>query len=152
MRTEHIILYLEAYLDNQLPVGERRSVEAHLAVCPACTRHLQTARRLTEELKPTLTAALGQPSLPPALRQRVRTTLYTPQTAPQPFWSWAVPGRVFNAVGTLAMVALRFEGCRARNEHVGAAPEMARAGPEPRSASASTLRPGAAQSVNVWCR
>ncbi|HXV97099.1 MAG TPA: zf-HC2 domain-containing protein [Anaerolineae bacterium] len=106
MRTEHVILYIEAYLDNQLPVGERRSVEAHLAVCPACTQHLQAARRLAEELKPTLTAALGHPSLPPALRQRVRATLYSPQSAPQPFWSWAAPGRVFNAVGTLVMVAL----------------------------------------------
>jgi len=106
MLTKHVTPYLEVYLDNQLPAEERRLVEAHLAICPTCTSRLHTARRLADELKPTLTAALGQPVSPLALRQRVRYALNAAQDTPRSFFSWAIPGRVFNAVGTLAVIAL----------------------------------------------
>lgn len=103
MRTNHVTSLLEAYLDSRLSVEERRSVDAHLAVCPACRERLQIARRLVGELKPTILAALGQPALPPVLRQHVRRAVNTPSP-----WSfnWAVPGRVLNTVGTLAVIAL----------------------------------------------
>lgn len=106
MLTKHVVSVLEAYLDNQLSAEECRSIEAHLAVCPACMERFYTARRLADELKPTLIAALGQPAPPPALRQRVRAALNTPPETRPPFFNWAVPGRVLNAAGTLAVIAL----------------------------------------------
>lgn len=105
MRTNHVTSWLEAYLDNRLSPEERRSVEAHLAVCPACVERLHIARHLLNELKPTMRAALGHPALPPALRRRVRQAVYAPQNVSRPF-NWAIPGRVLNFVGTLAVIAL----------------------------------------------
>jgi anti-sigma factor RsiW len=106
MLTKHVTSSLEAYLDNQLPAAERRSVEVHLANCPACTKRLYAIRRLVDELRPTMLAALGQPAPPSALRQRIRQTLKTRAESPRPFFDWAVPGRVLNTVGTLAVMAL----------------------------------------------
>ncbi|GIK38230.1 MAG: hypothetical protein BroJett011_20630 [Chloroflexota bacterium] len=103
MPTNHVTFLLEAYLDNRLSPAERRSVEAHLALCQPCREQLHIARRLVDELKPTMLAALGQPTLPPALRQRVRRAANTPQP-----WSfnWTFPGRVLNTIGTATVIAL----------------------------------------------
>jgi hypothetical protein len=104
MPTKHVISALEAYLDNRLSLEERRAVEAHLVICPACKERLYTARRLTGELGPTLMAALGQPAPPPALRQRVRHAFEGMSDTPRPFFNWS--GQVLNAAGTLAVIAL----------------------------------------------
>ncbi|MCL4303043.1 MAG: PD40 domain-containing protein [Anaerolineae bacterium] len=103
MPTDHVTSLLEAYLDDRLSSEERRSVEAHLAFCQSCREQLHIARRLVDELKPTMLAALGQPALPPALRQRVRRAVNTPQP-----WSfnWTFPGRVLNTLGTAAVISL----------------------------------------------
>ncbi|MCK6629544.1 MAG: zf-HC2 domain-containing protein [Anaerolineae bacterium] len=106
MPTEHITSALEAYLDYQLAPEERRAVETHLAVCPTCREDLRAARHLANELRPTLIAALGQPVPSPALRQRVRRAFEANSESQRRFISWAVTGKVFNAVGTLAVIAL----------------------------------------------
>jgi hypothetical protein len=106
MLTKHVTASLEAYLDNHLAAAERHSVEAHLAICPACKERLYAARRLADELRPTLIAALGQPNPSPALRQRVRRAVISPADTPRPRFDWAVPGRALNAVGTLALIGL----------------------------------------------
>jgi TolB protein len=105
MSTNHVTSLLEAYLDNRLSPAERRSVESHLAVCPVCMERLHIARRLVNELKPTMLAALGRPAPPPALRQRIRQAVNTPQKASRPF-NWTIPGRLLNTVGTVAVIAL----------------------------------------------
>lgn len=105
MFTKHVTALLEAYLDQQLSVEEQQQVEAHISTCPACAYQLEVARRLALELKPTLNAALGRPVPSQALRQRVRQAIIeTPERAP--FFQWVAPGRVLNAVGTAAVIAM----------------------------------------------
>jgi anti-sigma factor RsiW len=41
---------LSDYLDDDLPPGERRRVEAHVELCPECRRVLRTLRRTLEGL------------------------------------------------------------------------------------------------------
>jgi anti-sigma factor RsiW len=42
--------HLSAYLESQLTPGELRRVEAHVSICPNCTRVLQTLRRMLDGL------------------------------------------------------------------------------------------------------
>lgn len=105
MLTKHVTASIEAYLDQQLSAEECQQVETHISTCPACAYQLEVARRLALELKPTLDAALGRPVPSPALRQRVRQAITEPP-ARSAFFTWVAPGRVLNAVGTAAMVAL----------------------------------------------
>jgi anti-sigma factor RsiW len=42
--------HLSEYLDRQLSSDERERVEAHVGVCPHCTRVLATLRRMLEGL------------------------------------------------------------------------------------------------------
>ncbi|MFN8459171.1 MAG: zf-HC2 domain-containing protein [Anaerolineae bacterium] len=105
MFTKHVTASLEAYLDQQLSAAERQQVEAHISTCPACAYQLEVARRLALELKPTLNAAFGRPLPPHALRQRVRQAITeTPERSS--FFQWVAPGRVLNAVGTAAVIAM----------------------------------------------
>jgi anti-sigma factor RsiW len=106
MSIKHVTQHIEAYLDHQLSLEERRLVEAHLATCPSCTRHLHDAQRVANELGPMLKTTLGQPLPPPALRQRVRQALRAADTQRQFSFPWAAWGRVLNAVGTLAIMAV----------------------------------------------
>lgn len=106
MRTRHITKLIEPYLDQQLSATEQQRVEAHLANCPECTRRLYQAQRLNNELGEMMQAALGQPSPPPALRRRVRRALQEAEPSRRPGFDWAMPGRILNAVGTAAIIAL----------------------------------------------
>ncbi len=105
MLTKHVASAIEAYLDHQLSAEECRQVEAHLAICPACARQFYMAQRLLTELKPTMNAALGRPAIPSGLCYRVRHALEMAEP-PRPWLSWVVPGRVINAVGTVAVIGL----------------------------------------------
>jgi anti-sigma factor RsiW len=45
--------FLMAYLDGELPTGQRSTFERHMGDCPACVRYLETYRetlRLEREL------------------------------------------------------------------------------------------------------
>ena len=106
MPIRHVTHQIEAYLDNQLPPKERRRVREHLGNCPTCTRHLSQAQRVVAELGPTMNAALGQPAPPAALRHRIRQQLIEANTPRRLGFPWLLSGRVLNAVGTLAMIAL----------------------------------------------
>ncbi len=106
MHTNHIDKYIEAYLDSQLSSDLRQQVESHLHDCPACARQMAEAIRLQSELRPVLYAALGRPALPPYLHASVRTALEQ-RHAGRWFWlNWAATGRLVNAVGTVAVVAM----------------------------------------------
>lgn len=105
MFTKHVTASIEAYLDGQLAAEECQQIEAHISTCPACAYQLEVARRLALELKPTLNAALGQPVIPRALRQRIRQAISeTPHKTS--FFQWVASGRVLNAVGTAAAIAM----------------------------------------------
>lgn len=106
MPTKHVTQQIERYLDQQLSAEERQKVEEHLAICPLCMRRLFDARRLKYELGPVMQTALGRPTPPPALRQRVRQALAETQTSPRFRFDWAIPGRILNATATLAIIAL----------------------------------------------
>lgn len=106
MPTKHVIDQIEAYVDQTLPQAERQLVEAHLAICPACTAYLAEARRLASELGPTMLATLGRPLPPPALRYQVRDQL---DFSAAPRWisiPWTFSSRLLNTAGTLAVIAL----------------------------------------------
>lgn len=106
MLTKHITQQIEAYLDYQLSPEERRLVEAHVAICPACAQRLIESQHLVAELHSTLHLALGQPAPPSALRQRTQQRLKAVQAPSQPLFNWAVPKRLFGAIGTVAIIAL----------------------------------------------
>lgn len=44
---EHIDVWLDAYLDGELPAVQSRQVEAHLDDCPACRQRLEQRRGLS---------------------------------------------------------------------------------------------------------
>lgn len=106
MPTRHVIHLIEAYLDHQLSSKDRDLVEAHVAICPACARHLLEARRVAAELGPLMQAALGRPYPPPGLRHKVREEAYGAKQSRRFSFPWLLSGRLLNAVGTLAVIAL----------------------------------------------
>ncbi len=81
-------------------------VEAHVAICPACARHLLEARRVAAELGPMMQAALGRPNPSPGLRYKIRQEVYDAKGSGQLSFPWLLSGRLLNAVGTLAVIAL----------------------------------------------
>jgi hypothetical protein len=104
MRTEHFEKYLEGYLDQTLPAEERVNVAHHLARCADCRQRLEEARLIHQELGPVLHAALGQPRVPPHLRQQIRQSI---ENQNQGFRSWfGVPLQLLNAAGTVAVIAV----------------------------------------------
>lgn len=106
MPTKHVTRQIEAYIDHRLTTEERRRVEKHLAVCPTCERRFFDAHRLAGELGPAIQTALGRPTPRPGLRQQVRYALAATQTPDKFSYSWAAVGRILNAAGTLAIIAL----------------------------------------------
>ena len=53
MSTEHVTGLLGAYLDGELPSGERARVDVHLAGCAACSAELAELRALDAGLRGT---------------------------------------------------------------------------------------------------
>ncbi len=107
-KRRHITQQLEAYLDNQLSPEERRRVEEHVANCPDCARRLFDTRRVSAELSPLFKSALGKPHPPAELRTRVRDAIDGQSRRFK--IPWAIPGRVLNAVGTVAVMGLLIFG------------------------------------------
>jgi len=58
---------VDAYLDGELPAGDARALETHLAQCPECTRF----RDGRLELRAAIVAGIPTFQAPPALRERV---------------------------------------------------------------------------------
>jgi hypothetical protein len=90
-----------AYLDGELPRGERSEVEAHLAACPACAA-------LLADLTAVDAAATSLPAEPPegyfdAFPSRVVARLGAASRAPAPprrfpAWTWAAAAALLLAV------------------------------------------------------
>jgi len=106
MPTKHIDKIIEAYIDGRLLPKERRQVEAHIQECIECADRLFEAKRLNQQLGPTMQAALGQPALRPMLRQKVWRALLEKE-ARRPFYlNWTAPIRFLNALGSVAIIVL----------------------------------------------
>ncbi len=58
---------LSAYLDGELPAGDGRRVEDHLALCPSCRAELASLHRVVDSLR-----RLERAAPPPALAQHVQ--------------------------------------------------------------------------------
>ena len=58
---------LSAYLDGELPAGDGRRVEEHLALCPSCRAELTSLHRVIDSLR-----RLERTAPPPALAQHVQ--------------------------------------------------------------------------------
>ncbi len=104
-KPKHITQQLEAYVDDQLSPQERRRVEEHAANCPDCARRLFDAHRISTELKPVLKTKLGQPHPPTGLRRQTKAAL---EARSSRRWAmpWIISGRLLDAVGTVAVIAL----------------------------------------------
>ena len=91
---------LSAYLDRELPPGERAVVEAHLAACPECAAFLAELAAVDE-------AAASLPAEAPegyfeTFPARVRARLQVPKSAfparRVPAWTWAAAAALLLAV------------------------------------------------------
>ncbi len=101
--SEHDVLRLHAYADNELTAGEAIAFEAHLSGCAACRAELAQVRALKQAL-----ASAGLSELaPPHLAARIRRNLpsgqpwYRRLTAPvrnAPVWAGAIAATLVVAV------------------------------------------------------
>jgi hypothetical protein len=98
---------LSAYLDGELPAGERAEVAAHLAACPECAAFLAALSAVDE-------AAGALPAEAPegyfeAFPARVRSRLEAPRVASPgrrvPAWTWAAAAALL--LGVLTPLTLR---------------------------------------------
>jgi anti-sigma factor RsiW len=62
--------HLSQYLDRDLSPAERERVEAHVSICPHCTRVLATLRRMLEGMH--MLRAQPQPGLADGVIERLR--------------------------------------------------------------------------------
>ena len=68
MTCKEFVDFLWRYLDGELPDEERSVFDAHLAVCPACVRYLETYR---ETVRLSRDAALDPAEAPEELVQAI---------------------------------------------------------------------------------
>lgn len=103
---QHIDKLVDAYTDGTLSPQAYRQVQLHIRKCPACARLLFDTQQLEKQLKPTMRAALGHPLPRPMLRHKVKAALQQEQQHSRSFFNWAAPVQLFNAVGSVAVIAL----------------------------------------------
>lgn len=144
---------LSAYIDRELPPGERAAVEAHLAACPECAA-------LLAELAAADEAAASLPAEAPdgyfeAFPGRVRARLEArraavPPARRVPVWTWAAAAALLlGVVAPLTLRQLRSPSVAAPSA-VDAVRPSAPAGPEPAAttgAGPSAPTPGPARVV-----
>ncbi len=84
---------LNAYLDDELSIPARRSIEQHLAICPLCCQELEQLRSLSRLLRTTplpdfLSAERFVVSLTHHLKLRARLTSRSPRFS---LFAWLAP-------------------------------------------------------------
>jgi len=101
----HPLQSLSALLDDELGDAERRAVEAHLASCPSCARHLRELAAVDALARglPPVTAPEGYlEGLPARVRLRIRADRPAGARAP---WVWPLAAGL--ALALLAPIVLR---------------------------------------------
>ena len=130
----HPVEQLSAFLDRELPEDERRGVEAHLATCPSCARHLRELAALdalAREAPPAEAPDGYHDALPGRVRRRIRADRPASTRAP---WVWPLAAGL--ALAVLAPIVLRQQLSRERVP--SGPPAVAMDAP---SAPATTLAP-----------
>ena len=110
--SSHPLESLSALLDDELGDAERRVVEAHLAACSSCARHLRELAAVDELARglPPADAPDGYlEALPGRVRQRIRADR---PAASRPTWVWPLAAGL--ALAVLAPLVLRQNLSRAR--------------------------------------
>ncbi|HEX4633876.1 MAG TPA: zf-HC2 domain-containing protein [Gemmatimonadales bacterium] len=131
---------LHAYLDGELPAGDRTLVEAHLAECGTCRERLAEERGLIERADRLLTLAelpaghTHRPAPPTAHPLRARPRLVVPG-------AWAASIAAAFLAGWLLRPTPEYRAAFARNDttRLAQAPVAAYAPSEPMRDSVSTL-------------
>lgn len=67
----HVLHLLEVFVDREMPDGDCRAIERHLAACEECADREDFVRRLREVVRRTC----GSDDLPPGLEERVRRAI-----------------------------------------------------------------------------
>lgn len=128
----HVEDLLSAYMDGELSLPERGMVEAHLAACDACARHLDQLAAVDAALRelPAEAPADYFESFPARLRTRLRQPAPPQRVRRLPTWAWAAAAAAVVAViAPLTLRETHFEHAGAPSEH---APLAASAGaPKP---------------------
>jgi anti-sigma factor RsiW len=92
--------FLQAYVDGELAGVDREQVERHLAVCQGCAR----LGRLQSRFKAAVRAHLPRPTVPFALRLRIKAALEAQEIAPRR-WPWLTYPRLVPAAAALLVLA-----------------------------------------------
>jgi len=95
----------EAYVDGLLAADTGQALEAHLTVCVHCAARLALARRVHQELGPTLSQGLGEPRLSLAAESRIRARLWEASEPTRPLSTWR-RGVAWGLAAVLAVVAI----------------------------------------------
>ena len=101
----HPVDSLSAFLDDELEDAQRRGVEAHLAACPSCARHLRelaAVDALARGLPPAGAPDGYLEALPGRVRRRIRGDRPASARAP---WAWPLAAGL--ALAVLAPILLR---------------------------------------------
>ncbi len=61
MTCRELIEFVMAYLDRELPEGQRAEFERHLAVCPSCVNYLETYKITVEMCRAACRDDLDKP-------------------------------------------------------------------------------------------
>lgn len=103
----HVEDLLSAYMDGELSLPERGMVEAHLAACDACSRHLDQLAAVDAALRelPAEAPAEYFESFPARLRARLRQPAPARTVRRLPAWTWAAAAALVVAV--IAPLTLR---------------------------------------------
>ena len=110
---EHVLEWLNAYLDHELNSRRQEQVEKHLVDCPACQAELAALRRLSQAVQESATT----PELPPAERFTAQVMLRLPRqqikpprnTARELSW-WLAPAAILVAWAFIQAVFLLSTG------------------------------------------
>jgi len=113
MNCQQVHKLKEAHVDGRLPEAQSQRIEAHLATCPRCAARVALARRVQQELAPTLQQAIGDPRLSPAAEARIRAQLWAAVEPSRPQFTWrrwitwgVAPALALGAVILLALAIL----------------------------------------------
>lgn len=121
MTCEEIQNLLSAYLDGELPPGERSVADTHFAECPVCRTQLEETRSMLRGL-----SMVARPVAPSDLAASISTTLMVErnQRRAQPrvslrenLWQWVEMRLMPYTVGAFASVLLFFAVSSALRPH-----------------------------------
>jgi hypothetical protein len=97
----HPLESLSSYLDDELPVDERATIDRHLALCPDCREHLEVLRCLAR--------AVAEEAVPPPpidLEARVLRRLDAVSVVPLRRRRFVVPATVAATIAAVSLVAV----------------------------------------------